>query len=291
MNRSSFPPSLIKWTGSKRSQACSIARLFPKNARNYYEPFVGGGAVLYYATDHFQKTYASDLYGPLIEIWNEVKSHPQEVIDCYSENWTALQKDFPNYFYTVRDKFNAQKKGLDLLFLSRTCVNGIIRFNDKGDFNNSLHLSRRGMAPERFSQTVWNWHSRLSNTDFRTGDYASILDMVQKGDFVYLDPPYANSHNRYIDDLDLQRFIGFLHELNSRKVLWALSFDGTRGENDLTYSLPKTLYHYHVLLTSGNSAVKKVLSSSVEQVQESLYLNFVPEQTSASQLTLQFTDS
>ena len=269
-------PSLIKWSGSKRSQAEAISRFFPSDVENYYEPFLGSGAVLYYATLHFKKTFGSDIYSPLIEIWKNVKAQPEAVISTYEEMWHNLQKDFPDYFFVVRERFNKHKNGNDLLFLSRTCVNGIIRFNSKGDFNNSLHVSRRGMLPERFANVVMQWNSRLKNTDFAVSDYSKILDIVQPGDFVYLDPPYANSHNRYINNLDLDRFIDFLVELNDNNVLWALSFDGMRGEDNLMYNFPNNVYKYHTFLNSGNSAVQKVLNSSVEQVQESLYLNYTP---------------
>lgn len=276
------PPSLIKWTGSKRSQAASIASLFPVSSEDstYFEPFLGSGAVLYYGIQYFQKAVASDIYAPLIDLWNNVKNNSSFVIQQYSKDWGLLQSSFPDYFYTVRDRFNAQANGIDLLFLSRTCVNGIIRFNADGNFNNSIHLSRRGMQPSRFSQIVLNWAQVIQKTNFKTCDYQDILKLVKEGDFVYLDPPYANSHNRYIKDLDIHQLIEFLGALNSRNVKWALSFDGTRGEKDMSYEIPKSLYVYKTLITSGNSAVQKVLNSSVEPVQESLYLNYDPPEYS-----------
>ena len=277
------PPSLIKWTGSKRSQAASIASLFPNPSEDstYFEPFLGSGAVLYYGIQHFQKAVASDIYAPLIDLWNNIKNNSSFVIQQYTRDWDLLQSSFPEYFYTVRDRFNNQSNGFDLLFLSRTCVNGIIRFNADGKFNNSIHLSRRGMLPSRFSQIVLQWTHIIQNTNFKTCDYQDILKLVKEGDFVYLDPPYANSHNRYINDLDIHRFIEFLDALNARDVKWALSFDGTRGGTDLSYEIPRSLYKYKTLLTSGNSAVQNVLNSSVEPVQESLYLNYDPPKDTA----------
>ncbi len=284
MNSNNISPSLIKWTGSKRSQASSIAHFFPADAPNYFEPFLGGGSVLFYATQHFAHCFASDIYRPLIEIWDTVKMMPNAVVESYTDNWLRLQQDFPNFYYEVRDRFNLSKKGLDLLFLTRTCVNGIIRFNEEGQFNNSLHLSRRGMTPKRFASIVALWNDRLKTTSFSTADYSDILGKVSKGDFVYLDPPYANSHNRYIDDLNIDRLLIFLEQLNSKDVRWALSFDGTRGDNILTYEIPKSLYRFHTFLKSGYSSVSKVLNSTVEPVYESLYLNFEPQSHKITQL-------
>ncbi len=281
------PPSLIKWTGSKRSQAAAIAAFFPrKRDVGYFEPFLGGGAVAYLAAQTFTRVSASDLYAPLIDLWGNVKLHPEDVINQYKDDWGKLQSDFPGYFFEVRDRFNKNPNGQDLLFLSRTCVNGIIRFNKKGEFNNSIHLSRRGMKPAIFGKIVTRWNSVLGNTTFSTHDYSEILEDVGRGDFVYLDPPYFNSHNRYVQDLDIEKFLVFLDALNRKGARWALSFDGSRGDENLTYELPRELYRYHTKLTSGNSAVQKVLNDAVQKVDESLYLNYQPESTSAEQLNL-----
>lgn len=274
------PPSLIKWTGSKRSQASAIAAFFPKSRKGrYFEPFLGGGAMLYYGARHFASAFASDVYAPLIDLWQSVKEDPEAVIDRYKTEWEMLQADFPNHFFSVRTRFNDSPTGQDLLFLSRTCVNGIIRFNSHGKFNNSIHLSRRGMMPQLFETAIRRWQPAISKTVFHVRDFAAVADDAERDDFVYLDPPYANSHNRYCQDLDLQRFMDFLDALNRKKVLWALSFDGIRGMSDLTHELPKSLYRFHTTLHSGHSAVQKVLNKSLEGVEESLYLNYVPNST------------
>ena len=269
------PPSLIKWSGSKRSQAEIIAGFFPSNRTGtYYEPFLGGGSVLYFGAQKFKNARASDLYAPLIEIWKSVKETPDDLKRTYASDWAELQEDFPDYFYKVRERFNVGKMGSDLLFLSRTCVNGIIRFNAKGEFNNALHLTRRGMQPSLFGRVVDRWSRVLGNTTFSVGDYAQILKTVRRDDFVYFDPPYANSHNRYVEDLDVGRFMGFLDELNSRGVKWALSFDGERGGEDFSYAVPKDLYVRRVRMNTGHSLVQKVLNGTQVNVVESLYLNY-----------------
>jgi DNA adenine methylase len=267
------PPSLIKWTGSKRSQSEDIVKLFPK-AKRYIEPFLGGGSILYHATKHYDKCIGNDIYEPLIGLWDLVKSDPYNVCDRYEREWNFLQESFPEHYYKVRSRFNAKKEASDLLFLSRTCTNGIIRFNKAGEFNNSLHLTRRGMQPKRFKAIVFAWFARLANTTFSCGDFEELKKTVTKDDFLYMDPPYLNSKNRYISNLEEQKLFGFLEFLNTTGAKWALSFDGTRGENDLRADIPKELYKTNKLLLSGNSAVRKVLSSTVEVVHESIYTNY-----------------
>jgi DNA adenine methylase len=156
----------------------------------------------------------------------------------------------------------------------RTCVNGIVRFNDEGEFNNSFHLSRSGMEPQRFKSIVDSWHSVIQGVEFVCQDYAATVSAAESGDFVYFDPPYAGNKQRYIEDLDLERFFLTLEELNRRGVKWALSFDGRRGEKDLTHAVPASLFRRQRFLAGGNSAVNKVLNGPVEQVEESLYLNY-----------------
>lgn len=268
--KASVPP-VIKWTGSKRLQAAQITALLPSFNR-YFEPFLGGGALLYFAAQH--DCHASDIYKPLIDFWLLVKENVDSLIEHYAAEWRRLQEDLPGHFYVVRDRFNANPNPYDLCFLSRTCVNGIIRFNDKGAFNNSFHLSRKGMVPERFAVAAREWASRLTRTTFSCGDFEQALSAARQGDFVYFDPPYAGSRNRYQENLDQERLLRVLDVLSSRSVKWALSFDGLRGEDDFRQPIPKGLYKRHLLLESGHSLVKKVLSGDVQAVQESLYLNY-----------------
>jgi DNA adenine methylase len=278
-------PSLIKWTGSKRSQAAAILGLAP-SYRRYIEPFVGGGAVLYAAAS--PGSIASDVYRPLIELWQLVLHQPQTVIENYRVQWQAVTDELdgldlnnlpsnaalPAYFYKIRDRFNQAEDPLDLNFIMRTCVNGIVRFNDKGAFNNSFHLSRRGMTPDRFEKVVHAWNPVIQGVEFACQDYGETLSRASEGDFVYLDPPYAGNKQRYTADLDLVRFFDELESLNRKGVKWALSFDGTRGERSLIHDVPKSLYKRHQMLASGLSAVHKVLNGPVEAVEESLYLNY-----------------
>lgn len=264
-------PSLLKWTGSKRSQAVRIAALAPRHDR-YYEPFLGSGALLYLLGR--PGAIGGDLYEPLIAFWTMVRDDAESLVDDYARQWSALQADLPGYFYVVRDRFNAEQRPEDLNFLMRTCVNGIVRFSKAGDFNNSFHLSRKGMAPSRFAGIVRQWSARIQGIAFRQGDFEETTADAGAGDFLYLDPPYAGNRQRYIGDLDVARFHCVLDDLNSRGARWALSFDGARGETAYAYGLPADIYRRKVLLDSGYSAVAKVLNGPVEMVTESLYLNY-----------------
>lgn len=278
-------PSLIKWTGSKRKQAPLIARE-AKAYNRYFEPFLGGGALLFLFAH--EGAVASDIYEPLISLWKLIQSKPEEVISDYTEKWNALNVEYkelqlnhvknadglPKVFYDCRSRFNKTHNPLDLNFIMRTCVNGIVRFNGEGEFNNSFHLSRQGMKPEMFAKNVRIWQERIKGVDFECQSYEETLAQAKEGDFVYFDPPYADSHNRYIKDLDLQNFFTELDKLNSKNISWALSFDGSRAGTNYFSDMPKELYKRKLSLSNGNSAVSKILNSKQEEVTESLYLNY-----------------
>lgn len=264
-------PSLIKWSGSKRSQAYKIAELIPTH-NTYLEPFLGGGAVLFLTAK--AGAIAGDIYRPLIDLWKIVQERPNEVIEHYSSEWQALHRNFPSHFYLVRERFNTTPNALDLNFLMRTCVNGIVRFNDAGKFNNSFHLSRPGMKPTRFADIVLKWSERIQGVHFLCQDYRATLARAREGDFVYLDPPYAGTKQRYSSSLILEELVHSLAELNQKGVKWAFSFDGARGTKDFSQPIPQTLYVRHFRIMSGNSPVGKVLNGPIEKVHESLYLNY-----------------
>ena len=263
---------VIKWSGSKRSQSEKIKAFFPESFDTYFEPFIGGGSILYAVNP--TKSICGDICKPLIDLWREIRDNPAALSDGYEERWTKLQTEGYTVYYAIRDDFNKNKSPYDLLFLSRTCVNGLIRFNDKGDFNNSLHYSRPGIKPESLREIIFDWSAHIKGTEFLAEDYSATTASAKAGDVVYLDPPYFHTKGRYFGTIDFDRFLEYLEDLNKREVKFLLSFDGIRGDSDYTVDLPKELYKRHVFLPSGNSTFKKVIDKSTEKVLESLYLNF-----------------
>jgi DNA adenine methylase len=267
-----FQP-VIKWSGSKRTQAEELAKLFPK-FKKYYEPFLGGGSILYTLKGNVNPAVGGDICKPLIELWMLIQKDPIKLIKSYEKNWARLQKEGYQVYYEIRDRFNKNQNPEDLFFLSRTCVNGLIRFNKNGEFNNSLHHTRKGIHPDRAKKIILDWSEVIQGITFLNADYRETTKTATSNDFVYLDPPYFNTRGRYFGTINYEEFISFLEDLNNRNVKFILSYDGMRGNSVYLKDLPKHLYKRHILLESGNSSFRKVMDKKCELVKESVYLNF-----------------
>lgn len=259
-----------------------------------------------------QDKIVGDSYKPLIDIWKLVQEDPEQLIRDYEVRWMCLQEELvelrarssqspntrsrsrarkPEFYYQCRDEFNASQCPLAFNFLLRTCVNGIVRFNAKGEFNNSFHLSRDGMHPSRFSNNVWAWHQRLTGTKIFCSHYSDLLETCQQGDFVYLDPPYLGCSNRYKSPIDKNEFFGTLEDLSSRGIKWMVSLDGYSDHKSYDVEMiPQGLYAFHQYLSNGRGLTNAVLNSKEGSVYESVYTNYIPEQSSKgkrlSQLSL-----
>jgi DNA adenine methylase len=263
-------PPVIKWTGSKRSQADKIIGLFPDFER-YFEPFIGGGSVL--VKSGAKTAICGDVCKPLIDFWNMIKDNPSKLVKEYELRWNRLQDEGYMTYYNIRDKFNENQNPYDLLFLSRTSINGLIRFNRKGNFNSSFHNNRKGINPKTLEDIIFKWSKLIQNYKFIHGDYIETTKSITSRDFVYMDPPYFNTSGMYYGNIEHDDFIDYLEELNSKHIKFVLSFDGERGSTKFSGNLPKKLFKRHLLLESGNSPFKKS-HKQVESVKESIYINF-----------------
>lgn len=274
-----FQP-VIKWSGSKRSQASEIIKYFPKQIDTYFEPFCGGASVLralIRSDIKVRKYVCSDLNGGLIELWNKIKFHPYEVADYYEKLWNEMNGDPTKdkaykrfYFETVRERYNKEHNPLDFMFIMRTTTNGMPRYNSNGDFNNSFHITRDGMKPDKLRKIILEWSDLLFANDvsFICCSYDYIV--ACENDFMYLDPPYAGTKGMYFGSFNNRELFEWLKNV---KCKWAMSYDGISGKIDNTYDVPEDLYDKHVYIKSGNSSFKRVIGKSKDSiVYESLYI-------------------
>lgn len=269
---------VIKWSGSKRSQAEQILKYFPREIDTYYEPFCGGASVLrrLLESDIRVKHYVcSDINKGLIDLWNEIINNPANVVSHYINLWAELNKDDDKnrkraFFEFIRSRYNQEHNPLDFMFIMRTTTNGMPRYNKNGDFNNSFHITRNGINPTTLEKVVCEWSELLKthNVEFIHCPYQAITPT--KNDFVYLDPPYANTKGMYYGAINYEEMWSWLRNLPCK---YALSFDGISGKEDNTQEIPNDIYTKHEYLLSGNSSFKRTIGKSNDSiVYESLYV-------------------
>ena len=263
---------VIKWFGSKRAVAQELSNKM-KYSETYYEPFVGGGAMMPFSKSKLG--VANDIIPELVNLWEQIKMNPKAVSEEYRKRWQDLQKRGYVVYYEIRDNFNATRDCFDFLFITRTCVNGMIRYNDNGDFNNSFHLSRPGIHPDRLEKIIFEWSKYIQKFHFMNVDYKECLEGVKKGDFVFLDPPYGGTKDRYTKiEFDLNAFYLELEKLNSKGAYWMLTFDGSAGDRVYNFAPPAELYKSNFSIKTGLSSFKKIMEKKKDAITESVYLNY-----------------
>ena len=222
---------LMKWSGSKRSQSDEICSRIGRGYGTYYEPFLGGGSIMFTLMrlddGRFRKFVGSDLNADLIATYNAIRSRPHDIVDAYRDHYHSLvslsMDERKKYFNRVRSRLNSDHDPCDFFWIMRTTTNGMPRYNGKGEFNNSLHVTRDGMAPDAIEKIVLSYSSLMNRLDveFRSCPYSDIAP--EEGDFAYFDPPYAATKGMYYGSIDNGALFSYLGELKSA---WMMSFDG-----------------------------------------------------------------
>ncbi|MBI5906860.1 Dam family site-specific DNA-(adenine-N6)-methyltransferase [Candidatus Saccharibacteria bacterium] len=193
----------LKWVGGKTQLLGQFADILPPQTKikKYYEPFVGGGAVFFYLEP--AEAVINDLNSHLIYLYRHVKSSLQELIDeleiIQSQYLPLNHEERKNYYYEARIKYNKIKtddsvtKSALLIFLNKTCFNGMYRENPKGEYN--IPFGRNNTVAIFDPAILENASRVLQQTKIMYGSYKNSLRSAGNGDFVYLDPPYVPLNN------------------------------------------------------------------------------------------------
>ncbi len=228
---------------------------------------------------------ASDICPELITLWKLIQTDPKSLITDYETHWNRLKTN-KEYYYEIRDRFNSTRNPSDFFFLSRTCINGLIRFNKDHNFNAPLHITRKGMIPRTIRTIVYQWNTLIHNVSFECVDYRTINPHSER-DFVYIDPPYSQSGSIYYGGIQISEFLDWLTHLPCG---FALSFNAKHSDiennNDV---IPQKLYDQKVIVKSGKSPYKLVIHERQSEVFEYLYLKYRKITRKASK-TLMITD-
>lgn len=243
MKKNKLIAPFLKWVGGKRQLMPAIQELIPKNYKNYYEPFIGGGAVFFYLQP--QKAVINDYNEELINVYQTIKENPEALISDLKTH-----RNESNYFYDLRaldreagfESMSNIKKASRVIYLNKTCYNGLYRVNNSGEFNSPFG---RYKNPNIVNETTIRAVSKYLNTNKITilnGDFEEALKGIKKDSFVYFDPPYhpvsaSSNFTGYVQekfDMSEQiRLRDVCNRLNEKGVHFLLSNSATQFIEDL----------------------------------------------------------
>lgn len=261
----------VKWVGGKTQLIPTIGKLASKAVRHlheftYVEPFVGGGAMLFWMLDNFdniKKAVINDLNEDLIKTYKTIRDDTGNLIECLREiecEYKSLSsEDARKEFYLDRRcRFNTKQltdieNSALFIFLNRTCFNGLFRVNSKGLFN--VPFGRYTNPKICDEDTLWADRELLQKVEILCGDFDQTLSYADESTLFYMDPPYkplcrTSSFNSYakeeFDDSAQIRLKEFCDELTEKKGAWILSNSDVKS-NDLENDFFDALYtSYHI---------------------------------------------
>lgn len=251
---------LLKWVGNKQKFAHEIVSYFPQNIGTYYEPFIGSGAVL--AALAPKRAVAGDAFKPLVEIWQQLHVDVETVIGWYAERHALIAPMGKKEAYEhVLANYNRGANGADLLFLSRVCYGGVVRFRKSDGYMSTPCGPHTPMPVKNFAERARIWAARTAGASFTHADFEETVKTAMAGDLVYCDSPYHDSQAILYgaQDFSVARLFRVVGELKSRGVKVAVSLDGTKKSGDHTVALPshEGLFEREVMVHLGSSMLKR----------------------------------
>lgn len=192
MAKNKLVAPVVKWVGGKRQLLGEISPLLPKRINTYCEPFLGGGAVLFSVQP--SKAIVNDLNTDLINAYEVICDDVEALIELLKKHENTSE-----YFYAMRDMdrdkeryqtLSKLERASRLLYLNKTCFNGLFRVNSSGEFNSPFgHYKNPNIVNEPVLRAVSKYF-KTADITFYNEDFSETLNRVRKGGFVYMDPPY-----------------------------------------------------------------------------------------------------
>ncbi len=272
---------LLKWIGNKQRYAKEIVSYFPIDFNKYYEPFIGSGAIM--ASLAPDNGLGSDNFPPLIEIWKTLKHDPEILQQWYEMRWERMNNGNKLQIYEeIKASYNKNPNGGDLLFLSRSCYGGVVRFRKSDGYMSTPCGIHSPIHPFSFNKRVKEWYARIKNVDFELLDYKDAMNLAKRKDLVYCDPPYAHSQGILYgaQGFSIEELFCEIEKCKLRGVYVALSIDGTKksGTHICNLPIPSGLFKREILIDCGKSMLKRFQMGGetleTEEVKDRLMLTF-----------------
>lgn len=255
-----FKVQLLKWIGSKQRSAHEIISYFPERFNRYIEPFLGSGGVL--ATLAPKRAIGSDVFRPLIEIWQALHDAPDKLKDWYAARRRQMMAGNKiGEYEEIKASYNANPNGADLVFLCRSCYGGVVRFRKADGFMSTPCGIHTPIDADSFSARVDEWRRRTAGARFEVMDYAEAMSKAVKGDLVYCDPPYKDTQKILYgaQAFDLRQLFEVIRDCKQRGVNVVLSIDGTKRSGDFIcdIAMPAGLFEREVFVSCGRSMLRR----------------------------------
>ncbi|WP_204141391.1 DNA adenine methylase [Halomicronema sp. CCY15110] len=183
------PRPFLKWAGGKGRLLEQYRRYFPAQFRRYHEPFLGGGAIFFHLQQFCDQAVLADLNEELVNVYRCVQADVEALIDLLQRHQAAHCRE---YYYAMRSQNQLRSplpRAARLIYLNKTCFNGLYRENRQGHFN--VPMGRYKNPKICDAVTLRQAAIALQNTEIVCDRFTQVLDQATTAqDFVYFDPPY-----------------------------------------------------------------------------------------------------
>jgi DNA adenine methylase len=245
----------LKWAGGKGQLIKIFHDFYPVELKNgqiksYYEPFIGGGAVFFDVAQQYniRSAFLYDINQELILTWRVIQQNVYqliEMLDSFQKRYYKLnEEEQSKFYYDVRDNFNRSLHKTDyskynddwilratqIIFLNRTCFNGLFRLNQKGEFNVPAGRYKNPKILEE--QNLVNVSKLLSVAEIKHAGFAAVEDDIKENSFVYFDPPYRpisktsdfTAYSKFkFEDTEQRHLADLFHCLHNKGIKLMLS--------------------------------------------------------------------
>lgn len=267
---------VVKWVGGKRQLLKDIKEHIPKGTYKYYEPFVGGGAVLFDLQP--KNAVINDFNEELINVYIVIRDKLEELLEDLQRHEVTEE-----YYYELRavdrkeeyKMWSDVKKASRFIYLNKTCFNGLYRVNSSGYFNTPFGRYKNPNVVNEIVLRAVSKYLNESNIKIKCGDYEDALKRVSKNSFVYFDPPYdpisdssnftgytANGFNRE----EQVRLKNLCDKLNKKGVKFLLS-------NSNTPFIRELYNEYDIIVVNANRSINSNANKRGE-IEEVLIKNY-----------------
>lgn len=295
----------LKWAGGKNQLLTQIIQFLPKEIEEqkinkYVEPFVGSGAVFIYLAQYynFEEIFVCDINQELIIAYQTIQKDVESlIINLFDLQQLYLSLDSINrekYYYKIREEFNQHKplinfeiynqdwieRTAQLIFLNRTCFNGLFRVNSQGKFNVPIGRYKNPLICNMTNLRVIS--QLLQNTKIYQGEYYQCQEWVDSQTFVYFDPPYRpisqtsnfKSYSKFeFNDKEQLQLRDFYDLLNKKQAKLMLSNSDPKNKNPDDTFFEEAYQDYRIERVKAN----RTINSNVQkrgQINELLIMNY-----------------